>query len=69
MVYCFAYADTVRTGQLYHTKGIYEETCKIHPYFCIVVLIFNPCVFVLFICSFHCWCNYFFRATQRCQSW
>lgn len=38
-MYSFAYASTVRTGQHYRTKSIYEETCKIHPYFCIVDLI------------------------------
>lgn len=47
-MYCFA--DAVRKGQHYHTKGIYWETCKLHPYFCIFVLILIPlCLYYLFV--------------------
>lgn len=43
----FTYADTVRAGQHYHTKGIYEETCKIHPYFCIILIFKFLCLCII----------------------
>lgn len=46
VVYCFAYADTVRTGQHYNTKGIYEETCKLFLHCCLLI---PMCLYYFFI--------------------